>query len=406
MATETHTQKDVPQEVVQDAEKDVKTLQRFWTKFNNDWVMNFASGLAFSLLTAIFPIVIAIISITGLVIGGLAPGVQQTLITNIEGVFPQQIASQHILQPVFTALSKNAGFLGIIAILTAVFGGSRLFITIEQYFDIIYHTRPRDVIPQNVMAILMLLLFIILIPLMIVADSGPALFFSLLQATPLKDVPGMSFLFSLGGFLGGLLVSWILFEAIYIVVPNQHISFRNSWRGALFAAIALQIYLTLFPFYATHFLSSYTGTAGFAVILLFFFYYFAVILLAGAEINAFFAEHVRETPDNLAVMVHNLTSHLPTSEKAMQQQAAPGHKDVEPKTIRPKSEDAQLQAARNSNAYDASLDDRQSGGVSTSSHREKKASKQKGSTALTIVEATAGTLLAFVVQFFQLRRKK
>jgi membrane protein len=62
----------------------------------------------------------------------------------------------------------------------------------------------------------------------------------------------------------------------------------------------------------------------------FFFYYFAVILLLGAEVNAFFAEDIRVTPDNVAAMIHGLTSHLPTNEQAMQQQASASHKDVEP----------------------------------------------------------------------------
>ncbi len=85
-----------------------------------------------------------------------------------------------------------------------------------------------------------------------------------------------------------------MFEAIYIVVPNQHISFRNSWLGAVVAAVLLQVYLSFFfPFYATHFLGNYTGNIALAVVLLFFFYYFAVILLLGAEINAFFAEDIR-----------------------------------------------------------------------------------------------------------------
>src|SRR6202047_3600603 len=44
------------------------------------------------------------------------------------------------------------------------------------------------------------------------------------------------------------LVCRLLLEAIYIVVPNQRISFRHSWRGAVVAAVLLQLYLSLFPF--------------------------------------------------------------------------------------------------------------------------------------------------------------
>ena len=102
---------------------------------------------------------------------------------------------------------------------------------------------------------------------------------------------------------------------MFVIVPNQHISFRDSWFGALLAAVAVQAYLQLFPFYATHFLSGYTGTVGFAIIFIFFFYYFGVILLAGAEINAFYAQGKRALPDNLAVLVHDVTHGLPKGEE-------------------------------------------------------------------------------------------
>jgi membrane protein len=124
-----------------------------------------------------------------------------------------------------------------------------------------------------------------------------------------------------------LLVTWILFEAIYLIMPNQHVSFRDSWRGAVIAAIGLQIYLTLFPFYATHFLSGYGGQAGFAVILIVFFYYFAVILLPGAQVNAFFGEGVQKTPDNLASLVHGKTNRDPKSPEEQHAQATPEHKE-------------------------------------------------------------------------------
>ena len=164
-------------------------------------------------------------------------------------------------------------------------------------------------------------------------------------------------------------------------------------------------------FYVTHFLGSYTGVAGLAVILLFFFYYFAVILLLGAEINAFFVEGVRATPDNLAVMVHTMTSHLPTSQRAMQEQASVSHKHEEPKEILPKSEVNHLEAQ----AAKATQVTNAPGQVEPTSTREDHAAHQgekrkpsaKGSSrALTIVEAIAGISLAFIVQLFGLRRKK
>src|SRR5258708_30668994 len=143
MATQTkvHTEHSPP-EVVQTAQKGAKSLQEFWTKFNNDWVMNFAAGLAFNLITAIFPILLAIIAIVGLTIGRLDSTAQQNLINHILSIFPQQISSGGVLTPVFNSLKKNAGFLGVIAILLATFAVSRPFVPLEASFLTLYPPHP------------------------------------------------------------------------------------------------------------------------------------------------------------------------------------------------------------------------------------------------------------------------
>src|SRR5579859_5065202 len=131
------------------------------------------------------------------------------------------------------------------------------------------------------MALGMLLLFIVLAVPMILASSLPALLQVLLDQTVVAQFPGSAFAFGLCGLLVSLLLTWVLFVAIYVVVPNRRIRLRTSWLGALVAAVLLQVYLALFPLYITHFLKSYIGTPGLIVILLFFLYYFAVILLLG-----------------------------------------------------------------------------------------------------------------------------
>ena len=78
---------------------------------------------------------------------------------------------------------------------------------------------------------------------MVFAGTLPALVLSLLKATPLNNIPGIGLLFSVAGIVTGLVISWVFFVVLYIVVPNQPISFRHSWKGAVVAAIALQLYL-------------------------------------------------------------------------------------------------------------------------------------------------------------------
>jgi membrane protein len=414
MATKTQeAQTDTKQRkssgVLQTVGRDVKPFQAFFTKFNNDWSMNLAAALAYNLLFAIFPIVIAVLSILGIILGGLAPDAQQQLIQQIEGVFPSAVSSG-VVDAIVHKLPQSSSILGILAILVAIFGGSRLFVLIEGCFGIIYHVRPRPFLRQNLMAIGMLLLFIVLVPIMVVASLGPTFVFTILKSTPLYNLPGSSFIFGWGGILGGLLASWLLFLAIFIIVPNQKITFRNSWLGALVAAVALEIYLALFPFYATRFLSGYAGQVGFAIILLSFFYYFAIILFLGAEVNAFFAEKVKATPVDLVTIVHDYTSHLPQDPQQKQEEAAASHKEV-PTGSQTK------QAGNGAASTDTAPHVQPQEPREVSSHADlpapahgeqgPKAKKPRSRGRITtVIEAAAGTALAFLIELVQLRRRR
>jgi YihY family inner membrane protein len=178
-------------------------------------------------------------------------------------------------------------------------------VLIENCFGIIYHLRPRRFIAQNVMAMGMLLLFIVLVPITIIAGTVPSLAIAVLQNTPLGHMSGS--ITNMIEYLGGLIASYVLFQAIYLIVPNKRIRFRNSWCGAVLAALLLQLYLIFFPLYVEYFLTGIVAAVGSALILLIFLYYFAIILFLGAEINAFTAEKVSVTP-NLVTLVHEATA--------------------------------------------------------------------------------------------------
>lgn len=310
-------------DILENIVRSTRPLQDLFKKFNNDWDMNAASGLAYNLMTAMVPVVIALIAVFGLTVGHLDEKATADLIAHIQQIFPATLHTSDIVGIALKSLSQRAGILGILAVLASIFGGSRLFVSIEGYFDIIYRTAPRSFLPQNVMAILMMLAFLVLIPLMIFASSAPALLQTLATIPVINQIPGIvdvtknAFFLGFVGIFTSLVIGWILFEFIYIVVPNLRLSFRHSWRGAVVAVLCLEVFLVLFPFYTTHFMGSYTGTAGFVIILLVFFYYFAVILLLGAEINAYFALGIPPLPNNIAVVLRDAVGPQadPTSEK-------------------------------------------------------------------------------------------
>ena len=296
-------------EVAGEAATKVRPLITFWTKFSNDWSFNLAAALAYNLLMSIFPIALALLAILGLVVGTLNHATYVQLTNTLSHNLPSFISTAlgGTLAKQQQQLARQSTILAIVAIVLAVYNGSRLFTLIEGCFGIIYRVRQRAFFRQNLMAIGMLILFIILIPIMVAAATLPALAVTIFKSV-LGNFPGTTVLVSIGGILGGLISSYLLFQAIYLIVPNQRISWKHSRRGAVTAAILLELFLILFPLYIAHFLTGYAASIGTVIILLIFFYYFAIILLLGAEVNAFFGEGITDPASDVVTLVKEAAS--------------------------------------------------------------------------------------------------
>ena len=381
-------------------------LVAFWNKFNNDWIWNNAAGLAYNLILAVFPIIITLVSLLGLFLNSLDPGAYQSFVNSITNASSALAGASPLVTAALHQVKKEAGLLGIVAIVLSLFNGSRLFLFMEGSLDIIYHVKPRGILAQNLMAFIMVLLFVIVFPIAVVASAAPSFVFSLLQKTALSQLPGSGFFSGLASIFGALIAWYLLFQVIYIVVPHQKISFRDSWLGAVVAAVLLEIYLLLFPLFVTHFLGIFAGALD-LLILLIFFYYFAIILFLGAEVNAFVAERIHETPQDLVTMVHTVTSHLPTSEEAVQEQASATHKDEVPKEIRPKRSSMKNVAATSpSEETSGQLQVAEAHHKSEELQLEEQKRFLHGSRRRSRIEVVVGATLAFLIEFVLLHRRK
>ncbi|GAC1299407.1 MAG: YihY/virulence factor BrkB family protein [Ktedonobacteraceae bacterium] len=273
----------------------------------NDWSLTLSAALAYTILFSTFPIVLVLLAILGFLLGLFDPAVTNAIVQGIVHALPSQLQPADLVKTINVELQHSSGILGLMALVSSLFFGSQLFVMLETCFSIIYHVRPRALIRQQLVAFAMFLLFLLLVPIMVFTASTPMLAFSLVQHTPLGRLP---FLAHGAGPLGGWLASFLLFEFIYVVVPNMHIRLQHAALGALVSTVALQLYLALFPLYATYFLTSVPGLAGLFILLLIFFYYFAAIFLLGAEVNAFFVEGVRPMPNDLVSFVTTMAGKL------------------------------------------------------------------------------------------------
>jgi membrane protein len=268
-------------------------LHGFWRKLNEDWIANFSGMLAFNYLTATAPLLLVGLTIGGLALSSVAPDRLNDYIQAIAAQLPG--GGEEQITAVVHELAASAGALLIIAILAAIFAGSRLFIALENCFSVIYRLSNRPALPQNLLAIVMTLVYALLAPLAYIASGQLSTLFTFFA---LSDSVSQSVYTYLVGLAAGVFIAFVLFYVMYAFVPNRPFSWsrtlRISWRGALIAAILLTAFEQLFPLYqmiVAHG-AAYASVAGLAVVIILFLYVIGYFTLLGAEINAW-AEGLR-----------------------------------------------------------------------------------------------------------------
>jgi membrane protein len=304
--------------VVRRVIKAIQPLLDFWTKLNDDWVFNLAGMLAYNFLMSLFPILLLLLAAVGLILGDHA----STIYAHIEQVFAEAIpGGAEIFQAVASQLTSNVGPLFLIGLVGSVLGGSNLFMVIDSCFGIIFRVRSRDLIPKQLMAFGMLALYLILAPLIALAFSLPSTIVKLVD--PYLAATGEAALAGVLGNIMAVLSAFILFGAIYLIVPNRHIHLRQVIPGTLLATVLLVPYISLFPLYANLFLQpdNYGSIAGFAVVILIFFYYLGFILLLGAELNSWIAGR-RLVGGDLAAVLQTARLHVDAANAANAANAA------------------------------------------------------------------------------------
>lgn len=294
------------------------TLRDFWTKLNNDWVFYLASLLAYNVVFSLIPLVLVVLAATGLV---LDAGNADALAEFIRRELPGGVGDQ-VVPVVVSTLRDNVGPVLSIGVLTAIFFGSRLFIVIENCFGIIYRLPTRRFLAQNVTAIVMLLLYMVLVPVAFLAATST-------QALAPVIVPGIGGMGELTLRLIGIAIAFVvavvLFAAIYIIVPNERLGLRHAWKGTLVAAALLVLFQQVFPLYQSLFLQSgnYGSILGLAAVIIIFFYYLAFILLLGAEVNSW-SEGQRPTLQDIPTLLYDVLRlhRIPTGTEPEAQSAA------------------------------------------------------------------------------------
>jgi membrane protein len=251
-------------------------------KFLDDQAPNWAALIAWNALFALFPIVIFAASLLGFALrlfGEANDAVYKTIFSIIPGE-----TKTELLKAV-AGVKSQSGVLFIVGLVGLLWGGSALFGAMEQAFDRIYHTKPRDFVQQKLIAFGMVLLFTVLVGLAVATSAIlPAL-------KGMRDIP--EFLYSDGAglilqMIVGIVAGFMLFASIYYVVPNRKQAFRKIIPGALVAGVLFELITLVFPLYIAlnRGLNQYGATFGLLFVLMTFLFFLGLVTMLGVEVNS------------------------------------------------------------------------------------------------------------------------
>lgn len=247
-------------------------------EIDEDHLIDFAGSVAFSAFLAVFPFLLFVVALAGLVID---PSTIDSLIAQIRAVAPAQVTD--ILEQRLTALTSGSSpglltFSFVGAVWSASSAVAALTTALNEAYDV---PEGRPFWKTRGLAILVTLGAAVLV---IVASA-------LAIATP--AVVGR-----LPSFLGAVLLwlRWpvaaglmaLVVACLYYFLPDVEQRFRFITPGSLVAVIGWILASLGFSLYVEHF-SSYEvvyGALGSVIVLMLWMWISALVILVGAEINA------------------------------------------------------------------------------------------------------------------------
>ena len=260
------------------------TIKRTLTEFSEDNLTDWAAALTYYGVLALFPALIALVSLVGLLTD------PRTLTDGLTAVLPESAAET--LGPVIDQIAGNSGTVGfalIIGLASAIWAASGYVGAFTRAANVVYETPEGRKIwklkPLQLLVTLIGILFAALILAMLVL-SGPVVD-AIGQAIGLGDT--VLTVWSIAKWPVILILLALMIAVLYYSTPNVKLrGFKWVSPGAGVAILVAIVASAAFAFYAANF-SSYNATYGTlagVVIFLVWFWLINLALLFGIEMDA------------------------------------------------------------------------------------------------------------------------
>lgn len=264
------------------------TLKRTVLEFNEDNMTDWAAALTYYGLLALFPALIALVSIVGLV--GDPRETTRTLTDIVTSIGPST-AAETFSDPIesLTANRGAAGVLLIAGLIAALWSASGYIGAFSRAANVIYETpegRPFWKLRPFQMLVALVMVLLVAALLLSVALTGPV-------ADEIGDAIGVggtaTTIWDIAKWPVMLAVVLLIIGVLYHATPNVKLpGFKWVTPGAILAVVVWLVASAAFAFYVANF-GSYNatyGSLGGAVVLLLWLWITNLALLMGMELNA------------------------------------------------------------------------------------------------------------------------
>ena len=216
----------------------IKTIYICVQRFAKDRIANKASALTYSTLLAIVPILAIVFAIAR------GFGFDNLMENQIEsGLGGSTETSAYILSFVksYLAQTKSGVFIGV-GLVMLLWSVLNLINNMEITFNRIWQVKKGRSMYRKITDYFSMLL---LMPILIVLSGGLSIFMS----TTLKSMDDFTLLAPLGKFLVRLIpfaLTWLMFTALYIYMPNTKVKIKHALISGLLAGTAYQAFQFLY----------------------------------------------------------------------------------------------------------------------------------------------------------------
>ncbi len=251
--------------------------------FIDDDALSSGAAMAFYAITSLAPILLIVVAVAGLVFGHDAA--QTAISAQLSGLMGQQSAD--LLQTAIkSAAVKSTSILAsVIGLVTLLVTASGVFGQMQAALNAIWKTKPRGGTVSRLvrariasMGLVASLGFLLMVSL--AASAGISALGDFINAF----LPFGAVILSIINIVVSFLLISVLFGAIYKVLPDRRMEWRDVMVGAVITAALFTLGKSLIGWYlGSSAVSSAYGAAGALLVVLLWVYYSSVIFLLGAE---------------------------------------------------------------------------------------------------------------------------